>query len=158
MIFVTGIHGAGKSIYSIKLAESLNIPWYSASKIISSIDSKRIYPQKLVDTIDSNQQLLIKACLQLNIRHTDYVLDGHVCLLNADGKIRKISHLVFEAIGVNKIIIVTADPETIRKRIYNRDKIEWPLQMIENFQNNEIKHAKQIANKLKVPFTIEKGE
>jgi len=30
--------------------------------------------------------------------------------------------------------------------------------MIGDFQNNEIKNAKQIANKLRVPFTIEKGE
>lgn len=111
-----------------------------------------------MDTIDSNQQLLIKACLQLNAKHRDYVLDGHVCLLNADGKVTEISHLVFEAIGVNKIIIVTANPETIRKRIYSRDNIKWSLQMIEDFQNSEIKHAKQIANKLRVPFTIEKGE
>lgn len=158
MIFVTGIHGVGKSEYSRKLADQLNIPWYSASKIISSIDSERIYPQKLVDTIDSNQQLLINGCLQLNERYKDYVLDGHVCLLNDNGEVEEINSLVFEAIGVKKLIIVVADAETIQKRVANRDKLEWSLQMIEDFQNREIKYAKHIANKLEVPFAIEKGE
>ena len=158
MIFVTGIHGVGKSVYSHKLAEQLDIPWYSASSIIRSLDSERIYPQKLVDTIDSNQQLLINGCLQLNERHKDYVLDGHVCLLNTNGEVEEINPLVFEAIGVKKLIIVVADAETIQKRVADRDKLEWSLQMIEDFQNREIKYAKHIADKLGVPFTIEKGE
>ena len=148
MIFVAGIHGVGKTTFSNMLSEKMRIPHYSASKIIASADPAKIYPIKLVDTIDENQQLLIRGCYEISQREKDYILDGHMCLLDASGQITRIAKEVFFALNITKLIIIECSPEIIQKRLRERNGIFWSLEEINRFQEEEKSYGQYIAKEL----------
>ena len=79
MIFVTGIHGVGKTFFSQKLATKLGVKSYTASKLISDESSK---VTKKVYDVDTNQKILIRALKE--IKASQYILDGHVCLIDEE--------------------------------------------------------------------------
>ena len=89
MVFHSGIHGAGKS-YLCKKLNKYNIPTYSAGHLIAEYKKEAYSSNKLINNIDDNQCVLIKAMNSLNDRNP-YILDGHLCLLNEYGEICRIN-------------------------------------------------------------------
>ncbi len=98
MIFISGIHGVGKSYFCDKVKAELGIDTFSASKLISERKHAGFSSNKLIPDIDENQQYLLLAVSELNAVNTDYLLDGHLCLLNAEGKVTRIPSETFTAL------------------------------------------------------------
>ena len=89
MIFVTGIHGVGKTTFCYKLAKEKKCMAYSASELISRKIHK-IYTEKKVDSIDQNQKYLINAVNSIYEKEKEFILVGHLCLLDENGNIKQI--------------------------------------------------------------------
>ena len=80
MIFISGVHGVGKTFFCDRVREATGIESYSASKLITQKKHSEFAKDKLIPDIDENQQYLIHAKghnradrLHDNGRNTDFI-------------------------------------------------------------------------------------
>ncbi len=153
MIFVCGIHGAGKTQYCMSLSREQGRECFSASKLILK-KGKENFHQKKVDNIRLNQSFLIDEVEAIRNTGIDFILDGHLCLLNSKGKIELISKEVINALKIDLLIVLVDKPSVIQERIKQRDGIIWSEQFIKLFQEKEMKYAKKLAMDLDIDYKI----
>lgn len=84
MIFISGVHGVGKSYFCDMVKQAIDINAYSASTLISKKKKSGFSSDKLIPDIDDNQQYLLQAVNELRAAEGNFILDGHFCLLNAE--------------------------------------------------------------------------
>ncbi|MGS2741547.1 ATP-binding protein [Sinomicrobium sp. M5D2P17] len=151
IIFIGGIHGVGKGTLCEELCERFNFQHLSSSEVLkwSEISDKA---NKRVKNFDSTQNRLINGLRKLIKKDAKYFLDGHFCLLDSKGKPQKISEETFYKIGPIAIIVLTCDIQTIIDRLENRDNQKYNPSLIEDMQNMEVEYAKEVSQKLNVPF------
>lgn len=157
MIFISGVHGVGKSFFCDKVNAELGIDTHSASKLISEQKNAGFSSDKLIPDIDDNQRYLLAAVQELNAADRQYLLDGHFCLLNADGQVTRISPETFTALRPDAIVLLTEKPNVIAERRKQRDGIDHDTNDIRRFQDEEISYAKEVAEALGVPIKISEG-
>lgn len=156
MIFVCGIHGVGKTYYCEKISEEFKIPYFTASDLIKNRE-KQEFKEKKVQNISNNQEILIEEVQKIQQRVDNFILDGHLCLLDAEGKIQKVRVEVFRKMRIESLVVVIDGIKEIQEKIWKRDGIEWDCEFLEFFQDEEIKYAKKIASQLKIDLKITKG-
>lgn len=149
---ICGIHGVGKTVFAKKICQKLSFKYYSASELIQRMASCPICDYKKVQQISDNQELLLEALSKIN--DTQYILDGHLTLINAQNKIERISYRVFEAMNIESIYIVVDLPEKIKQRLENRDNQIWNRGFVSLFQQEEFEYAKYLTKKLNIPLKI----
>lgn len=157
MIFISGVHGVGKSYFCNKVKEKLGIDTFSASKLISERKHSGFSCDKLISDIDDNQQYLLMAVRDLNAAGSDYLLDGHFCLLNADGYVTRIPKDTFIALNPDAIVLLTEKPKTIAERRKQRDGIDHNTDSIQQFQEEETAYAKEVSETLGIPLKVSTG-
>ena len=153
MIFVCGIHGVGKTHFCRKLAEKTGRMVFSASSLIKR-NVKDDFKEKQVDSIQDTQTVLLNDLRKLTLQTPDYILDGHLCLLDNKNKIHRIDMKFIKQMSISSIILLVDSPAEIKKNLEERDGLEWSENFIEQFQNSEIKYAKEISKKLDVNLQI----
>lgn len=157
MIFISGVHGVGKSYFCNLVKEATGIECYSASSLIKERKKQGFPADKRVADTDENQLYLLAAVEDLRASLGEFLLDGHFCLLNTDGIITRISLDTFTTLKPEAIILLTEDPEVIAMRRKDRDGVEHKASDIKAFQDEEIKYAKEVAELLQVPLKISNG-
>ena len=157
MIFISGIHGVGKTFFCNLVKERLGIESYSASKLIADKKKSGFTPDKLVTDIDENQLYLLAAIKDLRSDAEDFLLDGHFCLLNQDGIITRIPISTFTMLAPDLIILLTEEPTIIVKRRKERDNIDSLVSDIKEFQDKEIEYAKEVSEFLNISLRISTG-
>lgn len=157
MIFLSGIHGVGKTYFCNLIKEELNIKSYSASQLITTKRNKGFTSDKLVSDIDDNQLLLLKAIDELRKNDEEFILDGHLCLLNTYREITRIPYNTFRLLKPDSIILLTEKPDIIAERRFKRDDIRQNICEIKEFQDAEILYAKEISRSLGIPLQVSKG-
>lgn len=157
MIFISGVHGVGKSYFCNKVKEELGINTFSASKLISEHKHAEFSRDKLIPDIDHNQQYLLMAIRDLNAVGSDYLLDGHFCLLNADGHVTRIPKDTFIALNPDAIVLLTEKPKTIAERRRQRDGVNHNTNSIYQFQEEEAIYANEVAETLGIPLKVSVG-
>lgn len=60
MIFISGVHGVGKTYFCDQVQKELNISAYPASRLIAEKKKVGFDSSKLVSDIDENLQYLLK--------------------------------------------------------------------------------------------------
>jgi adenylate kinase len=158
MIFISGVHGSGKSYLCERIKATAGYPTYSASKLISERKQSGFAPDKLIPDIDDNQQYLLTAVRDLNSKGEFYLLDGHFCLLNTSGEITRIPQSTFTTLNPSALVLVTAEPETIAVRRRKRDGVAHNTDDIRRFQDEETAYASEIASLLDIPLQIHCGD
>lgn len=158
MIFVSGIHGVGKTFFCNMAKEKLNIQSYSASQLIAVKRKRSFSERKLVSDIDDNQDLLLTAVEELRRTSEEFILDGHFCLLNEEGDITRIPLDTFVLLKLDVIILLTENPEIIAERRRQRDNVQQSVLKIKAFQEAEKLYAEEIAEQLNIPLVISQGE
>lgn len=149
---ICGVHGVGKTVFAKKLCQKLLLEYYSASELIRKRTNCEISDYKKVQHISDNQKLLLEALSEMN--DSQYVLDGHLCLINTHNKIERISYGTFKAMNIESIYLVVDAPEKIQDRLKSRDKQVWNLGLIDSFQQEEFAYAKYLAKKMNIPLKI----
>lgn len=158
MIFISGVHGSGKSHLCERIKTATGYQTYSASKLIAERKRSGFSPEKLIPNIDDNQTYLLTAVSDLQSKGEDYLLDGHFCLLNANGEITRIPQSAYTTLNPSALVLVTAEPETIAARRVERDGIVHSVDDIRSFQEEENTYASEIAVLLGVPLHINSGD
>lgn len=157
MIFISGVHGVGKSYFCDLLKNTMNIEVYTASALIAQKKRLEFAKDKLISDIDDNQQYLLMAVDELKASGQNFILDGHFCLLNDSGEIQRISRDVFTALKPDAIVLLTEIPEVIVARLKNRDNIEVSIRHIEEFQQEERSYANEVAIEVGAQLFISSG-
>lgn len=150
LIFVGGIHGAGKSTFCTTYCNDAGYEHLTASTLIKNVKPSSLGSGKQVRNIRKNQDILITALSQVRKPGKNYVLDGHFTLLDDKGTIRPIPISTFEAIKPDKLIIATESPDVTMERLELRDRKKYDEQLLANMQESEITHANRIADALKI--------
>ncbi len=154
IIFVGGIHGVGKTTICRKISEVLSLKHYSASELISYIKSENISRDKKVSNVKENQDILLESVDKYLDKEENYLLDGHFCLLNADGDITRVPYNTFNSLGIKAIIILVDEESQILKRLNNRDEKHYLLSIIKELQEREINYAHEVAKRIGVMCKI----
>lgn len=145
MIFISGVHGVGKSYFCNLVKKTTGIETYSASTLIAEKKQSGFAKDKLILDIDDNQQYLLLAVDEIKNAGKNFILDGHFCLLNASGDVQRIAYNTFTMLKPDAIILLTERPDVIVSRRRERDNIEVTTQSIENFQQEEKAYATEVA-------------
>lgn len=157
MIFISGIHGVGKSYFCKKLKEITGVESYTSSSLIEQRKKVSFSVDKKIIDINDNQNYLLLAVEELKTKNSFFVLDGHFCLLDIEGNITRIPEQTFIDLKPEAIVLLTEKEEIIAERRMYRDGIEIDLAITRRFQEAEIGYAKEIAMRLGVPIKISKG-
>lgn len=157
MIFVSGIHGVGKTYFCNFVEEKLGIKNYSASQLIAERRKKGFSADKFVSDIDDNQFLLLDAINELRQTGIEFILDGHFCLLNEAGVITRIPMETYTLLKPDKMILLLENPKIIAERRFQRDGIRQDVCAINDFQEAEKVYAAEIAEQLNIPLEVSRG-
>lgn len=157
MIFISGVHGVGKSYFCDMVKQTIDINAYSASTLISEKKKSGFSRDKLIPDIDDNQQYLLQAVDELRATEGNFILDGHFCLLNAEGKVQRIVYETFTALKPEAILLLTEAPDIIAERRQSRDNRDVTVESIKEFQDSEEVYAKEVAEAIGAKLFISKG-
>ena len=153
MIFVCGVHGVGKTQYCKSLGRETGRRCFSASELILK-RGKENFHHKKVENIKLNQRFLIDEVEARKSTGIDFILDGHLCLLNQAGKIELINEAVIRALKIDLLIVLVDKPYAIQERMKQRDGILWDEQFIKVFQEKEIEYAQKLGVDLNIDYKI----
>ncbi len=158
LIFVGGIHGVGKSTICTQVCADLRIEYISTSKLISdcknSLDTANTNRDKRVADINENQKILIEALNKFISPLKSYLIDGHFTLFDLGGHVQPIPISTFKAIMPSALIVLTDDSALIRKRLMQRDGVEYDERALANMQAKELSHAKRVGAELKAKVYV----
>ena len=157
MIFISGIHGVGKTYFCNMIKEQLGIKVYSASSLIAEKSKQVMISDKHVINVNQNQMFFEMAINELRMKQEKFVLDGHFCLLNKEGNISRIPLDTFSFLNPDMIVLLTEKPSVIAKRRVQRDGIVVNQNDVYTFQKEEKKYAEEIARVLSVQLIISAG-
>lgn len=151
IIFVGGIHGVGKGTICNRICEVTDFVHLSASEILKWNEISQP-GNKNVANIQSTQDSLLEGLKKTLQKNKSYLLDGHFCLFNSEGKVEKVPLEIFERISPKLIAVVTTDVQLIKERLERRDNKSYGFEILKLMQNMEKKYAKEIAFSLDTPF------
>lgn len=153
IIFVSGVHGVGKSYLCSRINEKFRLPVFSASSLIKNVKKSETDVNKRVIDAGNNQDYLISALNNLNPQSKTIILDGHFCLYGNDGII-DIGIKTFESMRLKSIITLHDAPEKIYKRMHERDGKSLDVDVIHSLQERELELAQFTADQLNVRLHI----
>lgn len=156
LLFIAGIHGAGKTFFSEKYLTPSGWHCSSASSIIKN-NNGIVRNNKMVTELQKNQEKLLCGIRNLRLQYSDIAIDGHFTLINEVGSISRVPQETFLGIAPKYIILLTAPCELIKQRLEMRDHCVWDLEKIENFQTQEQQYATAFANKYSIPIATIDG-
>ena len=151
-ILLAGIYGVGKSTLAEKLTNQTGIPNYSAGDLISSRNGEKYGANKLVADKDKNQDILAEVVSSLLQKHDRILLAGHFCIVNKQGRVDKLPESVYNALDIERIILLEAPRDVILSHLAGRDGKEYSETLIQALMDQERASAEQTAAKLQCPF------
>ncbi|MDD4519667.1 MAG: ATP-binding protein [Alphaproteobacteria bacterium] len=154
LIFLGGIHGSGKDYVLDKIASKTSFQPLRASDVLKWSEYSHNPELKQVRSIPQTQDRLIHNLNLIMQKDKKYLLNGHFCLLNAEGKIERVPLETFEKLAPKSLYIKTSAPQVILERLKKRDAKEWPLRVLDAMQNEEIWYAKELSKILKIPLHL----
>ena len=160
IVFIGGIHGAGKTTVARDLASLLGVPHVSAGALIAEAKGQAAPTSKAVVNVDKNQALLIEGLQVFRDRaHSgSMLLDGHFTVLNSANEVKIIPVAVFRKIApVAAILVETAD-EIVFDRLQARDRQAPPLAVISSLRERERDRGIIVCARLQIPMLTVRGE
>ncbi len=149
IIFISGVHGVGKSSLCSRINQKFGLPFYSASSLIREVKKSEVDVNKQVVDAENNQDYLIMALDNLNPQSEKILLDGHFCLNDSDGFF-DINIKTFQAMRLRSILVLHDIAEKIHQRLLKRDGKSLSAETIHSLQTRELELAKFTANELNV--------
>ena len=151
IIFIGGIHGVGKGTICKEISLKTGLTHLTASQILKWEEISE-EGNKLVENISSTQDRLIKGLKNLIKKDKKYIIDGHFCLLDANGIPSRIDEGTFDQINAKILAIVIDDVVKITKRLKARDGKIYDVKVLNELQQMEVEYAKYLSNKYSVPY------
>jgi adenylate kinase len=164
IVFVGGIHGAGKTTLSRRVASLLSASHVTAGAMIREnaqagtvVTTGRA--NKAVPDVDANQELLLRGLALYRARVAGPILlDGHFSLLRPTGEVVPIPLTVFRSIAPSAVLLVQADKAVVRRRLVERDGSAPPLETIALLAEREEASARTVCRDLRIPLSLARGD
>ncbi|EOO19709.1 ATP-binding protein [Bacillus cereus] len=153
-IFLSGIHGVGKSTLVTKLRKEIEIKSFSVSDLIRRAGNNINTTAKNVSGISRNQELWKNELNKIEQDGCILLLDGHFCLLDSNSNITMLPFSTFEGTNMLKIILMQNKPQVIRERLLKRDNNEYSIELLEEFQNSEIRQTIKYSEQRNIELFI----
>lgn len=148
-----GIHGVGKTTLLNKLKDSIDLAALSISDLIRQAGNDIKREEKHTTNIQNNQFLWKEKLKEYSFLKDELVvLDGHFTLLDKNGDIVELPFETFDGIDIRKIVLKRELPSVIKDRLENRDRTLWDIDLIDNFQETEIKRVQQFSMEKNIPI------
>lgn len=158
IILFSGAHGVGKSFFiKEKLKDSVDdIVCVSASELIRQYQNAEDAGYKKVKNVEVNQGILLKALKPLEelIDKNIFLLDGHLCIINSNSGIERVSESFILGAQIIGIILLQEEISIIEQRQRERDGINLSAEMIREIQHEEKLFAEFLFQKYQIPFEI----
>jgi adenylate kinase len=160
VVALTGISGVGKSTVLRALSASISFQHLQASALIkegrhASGDVAVTHDQLRLVDIDENQQFLIRGFrLNAGVSTSLVILDGHT-VIERDTGLTRIDARVFGAIGIDRMIFLADDPETVGRRRLKDTSRKRPVLSVDGLrllQEEAEGHAVAICGALGIPL------
>lgn len=156
LILLSGVHGVGKGHFlKNNFPESNRFIILEASKLIGKYKKADDAGYKKVKNVSDNQQILLAALeSERKITKGDIILDGYLCLLNAEEAIERIPEDFLIKISVNGVVLLQDNIDNIVNRQNQRDGIELSSDTIKMIQEEEIKYCEILFLKYEIPYRV----
>jgi len=155
-IFISGIHGVGKTTFSKQLENIIHLPLYSASTLIKQQNSALEFPEKKIQDVAKNQDVLLQA-IENFVSEEKFILDGHFTLQKENCEIVKVPLRTFEQLSPDLMILLLDDPVKIQQRINIRNDIFFEQEFLRNMQEAELRYSQELSNHLNIPLICLNG-
>lgn len=151
MILFTGVHGVGKG-YFLKRNPLDGVKYYTASSLIKKHINEE-FLDKRVDNVSNNQNILLEAIIiERELYDSHILLDGHLCLINSNNQVERISEQFLLDAKIDLIILLQDKCNEIEKRLMVRDGKTLSTKVIEEIQIEEEMYVNYIYKKYGIPF------
>lgn len=151
IIFIGGIHGVGKGTF----IDAVRAKYPSVEGLSCSTILKWENPaHKEVENVEENQNRLLANLPYFIDMDKEYLLDGHFCLLTENGTIERVPLDVFETINPDMILLIEENPTIICQRLQQRDSVQYSIELLSSFLQEERNYAKEVAETLGIPIKI----
>ncbi len=161
IILFSGVHGVGKGHFikeNLKYGED-DILCVSASGLIRQYRDVEDVGYKRVKDVDGNQEILLLALKQAEISADGIILlDGHLCIINSNSEIERISETFISKAQIKGIILLQEEVPVIKQRQKLRDGICFSAGMIREIQYEEKLYAELLLKKYQIPFELVSSE
>jgi adenylate kinase len=154
MIFVGGIHGVGKTTVCKVIQDEFQIDHYSASTLVANAKREELGVVKQVADIETNQDFLTRALRDMQIGSRWFLLDGHFCLINTRSQITRVPEDTFRQLAPRGIISIQDTVNEIKGRLLSRDNLVYDELFLEQFQDEELCYAVELANMMNIPHVV----
>lgn len=164
IVFVGGIHGAGKTTVSRLLGLALSASHVTAGTLIRESAGRETITSagignKAVPDMHANQELLLRGLALYRARTPGpIVLDGHFCLMKPDGTVVAVPRAVFEAIAPVAVVLIESEPAVVHTRLLGRDGAAPQLIAIGSLSERERFEARTVSMALKIPMLAVRGD
>jgi adenylate kinase len=155
VIFITGVHGVGKSFLGAQVSKSLNIDHCTASTLIREEKGHATWgTDKRVSEVEDNQLALIRAVKRRRDLGVNLLLDGHFVLRDASGELLKLSKGVFAELTLAGVVLLTENPLIIAERLIGRDGVTVGTKSIAEHAAAVYRHVEEVCGELKIPLAV----
>ena len=153
-IFVAGVYGVGKDHLCNKISEITGVKKFSASQLISNINKENYEGNKDVIDKNKNQTILREEVHKLLQQYNTIVLTGHMCILNKNMSIEELPQDVYDKLEIASMILLKNKPDVIVQNLMKRDKKEYNIKLIDEFQRKEEELFAETAKTIKAKSLI----
>ena len=143
VIFVSGIHGVGKSTLCAQVSDEIGIPFLSASTIIKEFKLGSENIDKLNAEVMSNAKAFNSGVKKLLETHDSLIVDGHTILLDDKGEFIHIPPSIIAELPILKFITLYHDLNVVSGRL--SDDLPNGIEFLREFQDRELNQSLIIA-------------
>ena len=153
-VLLSGVHGVGKGYFLKKKFENDNrFEILGASSLISKYKKADDAGYKKVQNVSNNQQILLAALsIEKNKITKDIILDGHICMINAEGNVESIPERFFLDAEISGIVLLQDDVDNIIQRQAERDGVVLAKNIVKEMQEKEAKYCEQLFLKYNISY------
>jgi len=152
--FIGGIHGVGKSTVCEHICSELSYKHLVASEVLKWREINSDINNKKVTDIGNTQDRLIQGLTGITDASSQYLLDGHFCLLDINNVIVNVPLNTFININPISLNIIIGEVVNIKQRLEKRDNRHYDLALLNEMQKRELEYAKEISTQIGIILNI----
>jgi adenylate kinase len=155
IIFVAGVHGAGKTFATKPACAKLGLVHTTASQLIKEERGHATWNlSKMVSDVDQNQVALISAARRIRESGASLVIDGHFVLRRAPNIHERLPVNVFRALECSSVLLIRSPVPVLLERLLARQDVSWTEEELSEFSMAEDAHSAEVAYVLDIPLKI----
>lgn len=147
-VFVSGIHGVGKTTLCKAVAEKTGVKHVSAGDLI---EQNRLRYEQFPKTVKGGESEFICRCIEEILPSSGFLLvDGHFALFDRSSNVVRVDYDIYRRIKVHGIFVLVDNVCSIQQRIEKRDGQLIGVDLLNVLQDAEVDHAGAVARRLGV--------